>query len=149
MLRLAACLEEHYPAFFVANAVVAEAKARGLRHEECHSRVEYVVAQGISSIVHDERVAIGSAHFVFEDEGRRIPEGDENKFAALTGACSHPYLAVSGASCRCDLYIGSAAGRGRKTPFGRSHVGGVWKIVMMTGDNEKTAAVVADKEVGV
>lgn len=146
MLRLAACLEEHYP-HSLANAVVAEAKARGLRHEECHSRVEYVVAHGISSIVDNEKVVIGSAHFVFEDEGCRIPEGDENKFAALTGAYSHLYLAVSGVLAAV-ICISDPLREEAKDAIRALHVCGVRKIVMMTGDNEKTAAVVA-KEVGV
>ncbi len=81
MLRLAACLEEHYP-HSMANAVVEEAKARGLTHEEYHSQVQYVVAHGISSKVNEKTVLIGSAHFVFEDEGCRIPEGEQEKFDA-------------------------------------------------------------------
>ena len=91
MLRLAACLEEHYP-HSMANAVVEEAKVRGLSHEEYHSQVQYVVAHGISSMVEGRKVLIGSAHFVFEDEGCRVPAGEEDRFAALPEAYSHLYL---------------------------------------------------------
>ena len=95
MLRLAACLEEHFP-HSMANAVVEEAKRRGLRHEEYHSKVEYLVAHGIASTVDEERVLIGSAHFVFEDEGCIIPEGEQERFDALPPEYSHLYLAVGG-----------------------------------------------------
>ena len=95
MLRLAACLEEHFP-HSMANAVVEEAKRRGLRHEEYHSKVEYLVAHGIASTVDGERVLIGSAHFVFEDEGCIIPEGEQERFDALPPEYSHLYLAVGG-----------------------------------------------------
>ncbi len=91
MLRLAACLEEHYP-HSMANAVVDEAKKRGLSHEEYHSEVKYVVAHGISSAVNNKKVIIGSYHFVFEDEGCSIPEGDEEKFHSLSPEYSHLYL---------------------------------------------------------
>ena len=83
MLRLAACLEEHYP-HSMANAVVEEAKRRGLTHEEYHSQVQYLVAHGISSMVEGKKVVIGSAHFVFEDEGCRIPEGEQDKYNELS-----------------------------------------------------------------
>uniref|UniRef100_UPI003AF19E73 HAD-IC family P-type ATPase n=1 Tax=Dysosmobacter sp. TaxID=2591382 RepID=UPI003AF19E73 len=95
MLRLAACLEEHYP-HSMANAVVEEAKRRGLTHEEYHSQVQYVVAHGISSMVENKKVIIGSAHFVFEDEGCHIPEGEQEKYDALPAAYSHLYLCIDG-----------------------------------------------------
>ena len=95
MLRLAACLEEHYP-HSMANAVVEEAKLRGLSHEEYHSQVQYVVAHGISSMVEGKSVLIGSAHFVFEDEGCHIPEGDQEKFDNLPEAYSHLNLCIAG-----------------------------------------------------
>ena len=95
MLRLAACLEEHYP-HSMANAVVEEAKRRGLTHEEYHSQVQYVVAHGISSMVENKKVIIGSAHFVFEDEGCCIPEGEQEKYDALPAAYSHLYLCIDG-----------------------------------------------------
>ncbi len=141
MLRLAACLEEHYP-HSLANAVVAEAKRRGLRHEEYHSSVEYVVAHGISSKVNGERVIVGSAHFVFEDEKCSIPKGEEETFQALSGAYSHLYLAISGelaaVICISDPLREEAADAVKAL-----HGCGIRKVVMMTGDNEKTAAVVA------
>ena len=95
MLRLAACLEEHFP-HSMANAVVEEARRRGLRHEEYHSKVEYLVAHGIASTVDEERVLIGSAHFIFEDEGCVIPEDEQERFDALPPEYSHLYLAVGG-----------------------------------------------------
>lgn len=142
MLRLAACLEEHYP-HSLANAVVAEAKLRGLRHEECHSQVEYVVAHGISSIVEGEKVVIGSAHFVFEDEGCRIPAGEEDKFAALSGAHSYLYLAVSNVLAAV-ICISDPLREEAKDAIRALHACGIRNIVMMTGDNEKTAAAVAE-----
>lgn len=95
MLRLAACLEEHFP-YSMANAVVEEARLRGLTHEEYHSKVEYLVARGTASIVNGERVLIGGAHFVFEDEGCTIPSTDQPLFDALPAEYSHLYLAVGG-----------------------------------------------------
>ena len=146
MLRLAACLEEHYP-HSLANAVVEEARVRGLNHEEYHSSVEYVVAHGISSTVEGKKVIIGSYHFVFEDEGCRVPEGDEAKFDGLSDAYSHLYLAISGelaaVVCISDPLRAEAADAVRAL-----HEQGIAHIVMMTGDNEKTAAAVA-RAVGV
>lgn len=95
MLRLAACLEEHFP-HSMANAVVQAARDRGLSHEEMHSQVEYLVAHGIASTVGNERVVIGSAHFVFEDEACAIPNGDQPRFDALPEQYSHLYLAIGG-----------------------------------------------------
>ena len=95
MLRLAACLEEHYP-HSLANAVVEEAARRGLNHEEYHSSVEYVVAHGISSTVEGRNVVIGSYHFVFEDEGCTVPDDEKDKFDNISDEYSHLYLAVSG-----------------------------------------------------
>ena len=95
MLRLAACLEEHYP-HSMANAVVEEAKKQGLKHEEYHSQVQYVVAHGISSMVEGKKVLIGSAHFVFEDEGCTIPEDEREKFDSLPAQYSHLYLCIAG-----------------------------------------------------
>ena len=95
VLRLAACLEEHYP-HSMAKAVVAEAERRGLHHEERHSKVEYIVAHGVSSSVDGKKVVIGSHHFVFEDEGCVIPEGEEEKFDALPEEYSHLFLGVGG-----------------------------------------------------
>ena len=103
MLRLAACLEEHYP-HSIANAVVEEAKRRGLSHEEYHSQVQYVVAHGISSMVEGKKAIIGSAHFVFEDEGCRIPEGEEEAFIALPGGVFASLSLHRGRACRRHLH---------------------------------------------
>lgn len=146
MLRLAACLEEHYP-HSLANAVVEEAKARGLNHEEYHSKVEYVVAHGISSTVENRKVVIGSYHFVFEDENCRIPDGDEQKFADISDEYSHLYLAVSGV-LTAVICISDPLRKEAKDAIRALHALGVKNVVMMTGDNEKTAAAVA-REVGV
>lgn len=146
MLRLAACLEEHYP-HSLANAVVEEAKARGLNHEEYHSKVEYVVAHGISSTVENRKVVIGSYHFVFEDENCRIPNGDEQKFADISDEYSHLYLAVSGV-LTAVICISDPLRKEAKDAIKALHALGVKNVVMMTGDNEKTAAAVA-REVGV
>ena len=146
MLRLAACLEEHYP-HSPANAVVEEAKARGLNHEEYHSKVEYVVAHGISSTVENRKVVIGSYHFVFEDENCRIPDGDEQKFADISDEYSHLYLAVSGV-LTAVICISDPLRKEAKDAIKALHALGVKNVVMMTGDNEKTAAAVA-REVGV
>ena len=146
MLRLAACLEEHYP-HSLANAVVEEAKARGLNHEEYHSKVEYVVAHGISSTVENRKVVIGSYHFVFEDENCRIPDGNEQKFADISDEYSHLYLAVSGV-LTAVICISDPLRKEAKDAIKALHALGVKNVVMMTGDNEKTAAAVA-REVGV
>lgn len=142
MLRLAACLEEHYP-HSLANAVVEEAKRRGLRHEEYHSSVEYVVAHGISSMVENQKVVIGSYHFVFEDEHCVVPAGEEEKFSSIQPEYSHLYLAVSGVLvaviCIYDPLRAEA-----KAAIQALHDLGIDKIVMMTGDNEKTAEAVAE-----
>ena len=146
MLRLAACLEEHYP-HSLANAVVEEAKARGLNHEEYHSHVEYVVAHGISSTVEGHKVVIGSYHFVFEDEQCCVPEDEQDKFAALSDEYSHLYLAVSGV-LRAVICIADPLRAEARDAIRALHEQGISKIVMMTGDNKKTAAAVA-KAVGV
>lgn len=146
MLRLAACLEEHYP-HSLANAVVEAAKVRGLRHEEYHSGVKYVVAHGISSTVDNETVLIGSAHFVFEDEGCGIPEGEEYKFSSLSGEYSHLYLAISGVLAAV-ICISDPLRQEAVDAIKALHGCGISRVVMMTGDNERTAAVAA-KAVGV
>lgn len=142
MLRLAACLEEHYP-HSMAKAVVSEAKRRDLHHEERHSSVEYVVAHGISSRVDDQRVVIGSYHFVFQDEKCVVPEGEQKKFEELPGQYSFLYLAVSGrlsaVICIEDPLRDEAA-----QVMDSLRKLGVSKLVMMTGDNETTAGIIAD-----
>ncbi len=141
MLRLAACLEEHYP-HSIANAVVAAAAEKGLVHEEFHSKVEYVVAHGISSMVENERVLIGSYHFIIEDEGCTPP--DERIFRHLPKEYSHLYLAIGGevaaVICIEDPLREEAADVVKKL-----HGYGISRVVMMTGDNERTAKAVAEK----
>ncbi|MBP3746333.1 MAG: heavy metal translocating P-type ATPase [Ruminococcus sp.] len=141
MLRLAACLEEHYP-HSIANAVVAEAEKRGLVHEEFHSKVEHVVAHGISSTVEGERVLIGSHHFIIEDEQCTPP--DERIFRHLPKEYSHLYLAigneVAAVICIEDPLRDEAADVVQKL-----HEYGISRVVMMTGDNERTAKAVAEK----
>ncbi len=146
MLRLAACLEEHYP-HSIANAVVEEAKKRGLSHEEYHSQVQYVVAHGISSMVEGKKVLIGSAHFVFEDEGCRVPAGEEDKFAALPAEYSHLYLCIAG-ELAAVICIHDPLRREARAAVAALHKCGFANVVMMTGDNRKTAEAVA-AEVGV
>ena len=146
MLRLAACLEEHYP-HSMANAVVEEARKRGLSHEEYHSHVQYVVAHGISSMVEGKKVLIGSAHFVFEDEGCRIPAGEEAAFAALPDAYSHLYLCIAG-ELAAVICIHDPLRREAPAAVAALHRCGFANVVMMTGDNRKTAEAVA-RQVGV
>ena len=146
MLRLAACLEEHYP-HSMANAVVEEARRLGLDHKEYHSQVEYVVAHGISSSVEDKKVIIGSAHFVFEDEGCVVPAGEEEKFNALPEEYSHLYLCIAG-RLAAVICIADPLRKEAKSAIEALHACGISKVVMMTGDNRKTAQAVA-REVGV
>ena len=146
MLRLAACLEEHYP-HSMANAVVEEAKRRGLTHEEYHSQVQYVVAHGISSMVENKKVIIGSAHFVFEDEGCCIPEGEQEKYDALPAAYSHLYLCIDG-ELAAVICIHDPLRREAREAVRALHESGFTNVVMMTGDNRRTAESVA-AEVGV
>ena len=141
MLRMAACLEEHYP-HSMANAVVSEAEARDLHHAERHSKVEYVVAHGISSIYEGKHVLIGSYHFIFEDEHCSVPKGEEEKLANIPAEHSALYLAVDGELSTVILI---------SDPLRKEAVGviqdlkalGIDKVVMMTGDNKKTANAVA------
>lgn len=146
MLRLAACLEEHFP-HSMANAVVEEAKRRGLRHEEYHSKVEYLVAHGIASTVDGERVLIGSAHFVFEDEGCVIPEGEQERFDALPPEYSHLYLAVGG-QLAAVICISDPLREEAKEVLSTLRALGVTSTVMLTGDSYRTAAAIA-AQVGV
>ena len=146
MLRLAACLEEHYP-HSMANAVVEEAKKQGLKHEEYHSQVQYVVAHGISSMVEGKKVLIGSAHFVFEDEGCTIPEDEREKFDSLPAQYSHLYLCIAG-ELAAVICIFDPLRAEAKDAIRALHACGISKVVMMTGDNRRTAASVAE-EVGV
>lgn len=146
MLRLAACLEEHFP-HSMANAVVEEAKRRGLRHEEYHSKVEYLVAHGIASTVDGERVLIGSAHFIFEDEGCVIPEGEQERFDALPPEYSHLYLAVGG-QLAAVICISDPLREEAKEALSALRTLGITSTVMLTGDSYRTAAAIA-AQVGV
>ncbi len=141
VLRMAACLEEHYP-HSIANAVVNEAKRRGLLHEERHSEVEYVVAHGISSIVEGQKVVLGSYHFVFEDEKCRLAEGDQDKFDALPDEYSCLFLAESGI-LTAVLCIEDPLREEAAEVIQLLKQMGITKTVMMTGDNERTARAVA------
>lgn len=146
MLRLAACLEEHFP-HSMANAVVAEAKRRGLRHDEYHSKVEYLVAHGIASHVGDERVLIGSRHFIFEDEGVVIPEGEKERFDALPAQYSHLYLAIAG-RLSAVICISDPLRAEARDALAYLRDLGITNTVMLTGDSYRTAEAIA-AEVGV
>lgn len=143
MLRLAACLEEHYP-HTVANAVVEAARARGLSHEEKHSDVEYIVAHGISSNIDGKKVVLGSRHFVFEDEGCTAPQGEEWRLADLPEEFSHLYMAISGELAAVLCISAPLRGEAAQTIAYLKDLG-IKNIVMMTGDNENTARVIAEK----
>ena len=143
MLRLAACLEEHFP-HSVANAVVNEAKARGLDHAEQHSKVEYIVAHGISSIVGDEKVVVGSYHFVFEDENCTMPQDEQDKFNTIPNEYSHLYMAIN-RKLVAVICIEDPIKDNVKQTLDDLRTNGIDKIVMMTGDSERTAKAVAEK----
>ena len=141
MLRLAACLEEHFP-HSVANAVVEKAKQQGLTHDEFHSKVEYLVAHGIASTVNGERVLIGSAHFVFEDEGCVVPEEDQAQFDALPSEFSHLYLAIGG-QLAAVICISDPMREEAAAVLSQLRNMGIKKTVMLTGDSHRTAAAIA------
>lgn len=146
MLRVAACLEEHFP-HSMAKAVVDAASKKGLSHEEMHTKVEYIVAHGIATSINGKRTVIGSYHFVFEDEKCVVPAGKEPLFESLPLYYSHLYLAVEGklsaVICIEDPLRDEAAAV--VTSLKKA---GISKVVMMTGDSERTASVIA-KKVGV
>lgn len=146
MLRIAACLEEHFP-HSMAKAVVDAASKKGLSHEEMHTKVEYIVAHGIATSINGKRTVIGSYHFVFEDEKCVVPEGKEPLFESLPLYYSHLYLAIEGklsaVICIEDPLRDEAAAV--VTSLKKA---GISKVVMMTGDSERTASVIA-KKVGV
>ena len=145
LLRIAACLEEHFP-HSMAKAVVDAAKERHLSHEEMHSKVEYVVAHGISSSIDDKKVLIGSSHFIFEDEGCTISSEYQDRYDSLKPEYSHLYLAIEkqlvAVICIEDPLREEAAEMVRDLKKA-----GIRKVVMMTGDSERTAAAIA-KRVG-
>ena len=143
MLRLAACLEEHFP-HSMANAVVEEARRRGLRHEERHATVEYLVAHGIASSVDGEQVRIGSAHFILEDEQCVIPEDEQAKFDALSPAFSQLYLAIDGV-LSAVICISDPLREEAKDVLSALRGLGVKNAVMLTGDSPRTAAAIAEQ----
>ncbi|MCC0686035.1 heavy metal translocating P-type ATPase [Clostridioides sp. ZZV14-6345] len=143
MLRLAACLEEHFP-HSIANAVVYEAKKQGLSHKEMHTEVEYIIAHGISTKVDDKKVIIGSKHFVFEDEKCIIPDGEEDKYNNLSDEYSHLFMAISG-KLSAVICINDPLREEAKYVISNLREYGIKKIVMMTGDSEKTAKSIASK----
>lgn len=143
LLRIAACLEEHFP-HSMAKAVVQAAVERRLVHEELHSKVEYIVAHGISSKINDKKVVIGSYHFVFEDEKCAVPDGMMEAFEKLPSECSHLFMAIdyelAAVICIEDPLREEAANviRGLKEA-------GISKVVMMTGDSDRTAKAIASR----
>ena len=143
MLRLAACLEEHFP-HSMANAVVEEARRRGLNHEERHAKVKYLVAHGIASSVDGEQVRIGSAHFIFEDEKVIIPEGEQAKFDALPPEYSQLYLAIDGV-LSAVICISDPLRKEAKDVLSTLRDLGVKNAVMLTGDSPRTAASIAEQ----
>ncbi len=146
LLRIAACLEEHFP-HSMAKAVVDAACERQLEHEEMHSKVQYIVAHGISSTINDRRVVIGSYHFVLEDEQCRIPDGMQERFDNLPTACSHLYLAIDG-MIAAVICIEDPLREEASAVVNSLRKVGITNVVMMTGDSERTAKVIA-KKVGV
>lgn len=146
LLRIAACLEEHFP-HSMAKAVVNEAKKLHLEHEEMHSKVEYMVAHGISSTIEGKKVVIGSHHFVFEDEKCVVPAGKEVEFAALPEEYSHLYLAIEN-KLAAVICIEDPLREEAEAVINSLRKAGISNIVMMTGDSERTASAIA-KRVGV
>lgn len=143
LLRIAACLEEHFP-HSMAKAVVSAAKKAGLEHEEMHSKVEYIVAHGISSSIEGKRVFIGSAHFIFDDEKCTVPKEYQKQFERLPEEYSHLYLAIDGVLAAVICIEDPL--REESASVVRALKGaGFQKVVMMTGDNERTAAFIARK----
>ena len=146
LLRIAACMEEHFP-HSMAKAVVEAAREKGLDHEEMHSRVEYVVAHGISTTINGRKAVIGSYHFVFEDEGAALPEGTKELFESLPEEYSHLYLAIEG-QLAAVICIEDPLREEAEAVINSLRRSGIRKIVMMTGDSERTASAIA-KRVGV
>ena len=146
MLRIAACLEEHFP-HSMANAVVQESLSRHLVHDEMHTKVEYIVAHGIASQINGERVVIGSHHFVFEDEKCVIPADGQAKFDALPEEYSHLYMAIGG-ELVAVICIEDPLRPEAEAVLRQLREAGIKKLVMMTGDSERTARAIA-RRVGV
>ncbi len=142
-LRIAACLEEHFP-HSIANAVVKKAEEEGLIHDEMHREVQYVVAHGIASLIEGKKAVIGSAHFVFEDEGVKIPTKEKKKFESISTEYSHLYLAIGG-KLAAVICIEDPLRPEAPEVIRKLHEAGFKNIVMMTGDSKHTAAAVAAK----
>lgn len=143
LLRTAACLEEHFP-HSMAKAVVNAAMEKNLQHEEMHTKVEYVVAHGISTMINNKKVIIGSYHFVFEDEKSIIPEDKKDLFNTLPEEYSHLYMAIDGALAAV-ICIEDPLRKEAEDVVRKLHKAGFTKIVMMTGDSERTAKAVAGR----
>ena len=143
LLRTAACLEEHFP-HSMAKAVVNAAMEKNLQHEEMHTKVEYVVAHGISTMINNKKVIIGSYHFVFEDEKSIIPEDKKDLFNSLPEEYSHLYMAIDGALAAV-ICIEDPLRKEAEDVVRKLHKAGFTKIVMMTGDSERTAKAVAGR----
>ena len=143
LLRTVACLEEHFP-HSMAKAVVNAAMEKNLQHEEMHTKVEYVVAHGISTMINNKKVIIGSYHFVFEDEKSIIPEDKKDLFNTLPEEYSHLYMAIDGALAAV-ICIEDPLRKEAEDVVRKLHKAGFTKIVMMTGDSERTAKAVAGR----
>ncbi len=143
LLRIAACLEEHFP-HSMAKAVVNEAAKQGITHEEMHSEVEYIIAHGIASSIDDKRVVIGSYHFIFEEEEAKILEGKEELFENLPNEYSHLYMAINGVLAAVILVEDPLRKEAKEVIKELKNLG-ISKVVMMTGDSERTAKAVAEK----
>lgn len=143
LLRIAACLEEHFP-HSMAKAVVDAAMTRNLVHEEMHSKVEYVVAHGISTTIEGKKTVIGSHHFVFEDENCKVPAGMEERYRTLPNEYSHLYLAIEN-ELAAVICIEDPLREEAAPVINSLKCAGIQKVVMMTGDSERTARVIAAK----
>lgn len=143
LLCIAACLEEHFP-HSMATAVVVEAMKRGLVHEELHTKVEYIVAHGISSTINDKKIIIGSYHFVFEDEGAVVPEDKKEQFEQLPEQYSHLYMAMDGKLVAVICIEDPLRVETAEVIRELKHLG-IHKVVMMTGDSDRIAANIAQK----
>ncbi len=143
MLRLAACLEEHFP-HSIANAVVKEAASRGLTHEEKHTQVKYIVAHGIASTIDGERVCIGSHHFIFEDEHCEIPEEEKNRYREISDEYSKLFMSIGG-ELKAVFCIEDPIRPEVPSVVQKLHEVGIERVVMMTGDGKKTAKAIAEK----
>lgn len=143
LLRIAACLEEHFP-HSMANAVVKAANDRNLEHEEMHSKVDYIVAHGIASYIGEKRVVIGSRHFVFEDENCVVLDEYKDKFENLPSEYSHLYLAINN-TLAAVICIEDPLREEARGVIDKLRKEGFTKIVMMTGDSERTAASIASR----